>query len=87
MTVPEGFSCIGESDSCSTEMLVSNDKRIFTFQFHPEYLVEYIRVMEKRWLSLDKNTSVVHQDKYAADSEHHATVEVMCRAIRKFMDY
>lgn len=53
---------------------MSNDKRIFTFQFHPEYLVEYIRVIEKRWLSLDKNTSVVHQDKYAADSEHHATV-------------
>jgi len=43
VSVPEGFISIGGSESCEHEMLVSTDKRIFTFQFHPEYLVEYIR--------------------------------------------
>ena len=51
VSVPEGFASIGGSETCENEMIVSTDKRIITFQFHPEYLVEYIRSIEKRWNS------------------------------------
>lgn len=61
--VPQGFSCIGDSSSCSTEMLVSEDKRMLTFQFHPEYLVEYIRFMEQRWTKENSSFVGIHHDK------------------------
>lgn len=49
VTIPDNFTSIASSHSCSNEMFISNDKRILSFQFHPEYLSEYIRFMEGRW--------------------------------------
>jgi hypothetical protein len=68
-------------------MLVSHDKRMLTFQFHPEYLVEYIRMMEQRWASENSSFNGIHQDKYDLDEEHHTTAAIIRRTIRRFIDY
>jgi GMP synthase-like glutamine amidotransferase len=38
---PEYFKCLGSSDSCEVEVLVSEDERYFLLQGHPEYDVDF----------------------------------------------
>ena len=46
VTVPEGFEVIASSKSCEIEAMVSLNGRIFTVQFHPEYI--YNSYFEKK---------------------------------------
>jgi GMP synthase-like glutamine amidotransferase len=87
VTLPPGFSCIANSPSCENEIVVSDDKRIFTFQFHPEYTVEYIQAVEQRWGREDGLFQGIHQGSYAYDEEHHRTVASFRRTIRAFLDW
>lgn len=40
--VPTGFQLLASSTSCSVEALVSDDGRIYTSQFHPEVMFQYV---------------------------------------------
>ncbi len=48
---PVGFSLLGDSKSCKSEALISNDGRIFTTQFHWEYYVSYYIKLYDLWWS------------------------------------
>jgi GMP synthase-like glutamine amidotransferase len=65
--VPKGLKCLAESNSCNNEMFVSDDHRILTFQFHPEYTLEYIRALEGRWEREDSSYKGMHRDNYVYD--------------------
>ena len=47
--IPQGYKRIAGSLSCEMEMFVSEDHRVLTFQYHPEYSVEYIKWLQRRW--------------------------------------
>lgn len=68
-------------------MFISNDRRILSFQFHPEYLSEYIRFMEGRWHQEDKHFKGIHSPHEERDDAHHESADSIRRALRKFIEY
>ena len=47
-TLPEGFEILAWSAKCKNEAMISDDKRILSFQFHSEYTKEYTKAYEYR---------------------------------------
>lgn len=61
-------------------MFVSDDLRIITFQFHPEYSEEYIKWLEKRW---DKKAGIERKlEQHSPDLEHHHSLKMIRNSIR-----
>jgi GMP synthase-like glutamine amidotransferase len=79
--VPEHSFKIGESSKCNIETLISKDKRIFSFQFHPEYTEEYIHAYESRLNGEEPKLSKKHDD------FHHKSIEIIRKTMRSFLDW
>jgi GMP synthase-like glutamine amidotransferase len=77
--VPPGFKCVASSAGCENEMFISENQRVVSFQFHPEYSVEYIRWLERRWDSGEIKRVV---GKEAVDEEHHHSLKILRNSIR-----
>lgn len=61
--IPPGFVKVGYSESCENEVLLAENKRILTFQGHPEYTPEY-QIFDISPLRF-KNLSLEQQQEYA----------------------
>ena len=46
--IPKNFTLLASSPSCNVEGQISNDQRVLSFQFHPEYLAPFVKSYEER---------------------------------------
>jgi GMP synthase-like glutamine amidotransferase len=53
--VPQGFTIVGQSETCLNEAMSSNDGRVLSYQFHMEYTPEFAGAFELRLHSYDPN--------------------------------
>ena len=86
VSVPKGFVKIGSSNTCEIESMISEDMRIFTVQFHPEYSSEYWRMMRRRWNNI-KYKEYASLNEGFIEGEHHRSVKIMRVIVRDFLDW
>ncbi len=79
--VPEEFILLGRSESCEIEILLSNDSRIFTVQFHSEYFPKYTKLYQERVSFYWKDPTILKDFYLPANSE----IEEMCMQHSKKM--